>query len=54
MLAELDDRRGEALIDSLDQSGAIVIATGTRLPKSLQGRADLQVFTVNNGEISTC
>lgn len=53
VLAELDDHRGKALIDSLDSSGAFVIATGTRLPASLQGRDDLQEIMIKNGVVSS-
>lgn len=52
VVAELDDRRAEALLKTLDATGAFVVATGTRVPKILQGRDDVQIFFVRAGAIT--
>jgi DNA replication and repair protein RecF len=52
LLAELDERRASALLHTVAQAGAMVVATGTRLPASVRvGDVDTCVVDVREGTL---
>jgi len=53
LLSELDDQRASALQETVDRTGACVVATGTRLPRGFSGGAEgVAVYTVQGGQLS--